>query len=390
MLEVHQGSTSDLLARSVTPGSNPVTLICPSLPSSQVLDQVLIAASQNGRGLRVVTSLHGPGPPATMRQLEGLIRLGQVGVKVKATDRSTLPSMLLAPPDGCCLLPTDWGWGESRWQCPMIVGGREALHLFSLGEKIWRQAGAYYGARRLRIARRWLEEVAAEGFDADRESSAIRDEFELAELTLFDKRRGGRRAPGRRDRQAWWTFHGTAEERVNPFLPIRLWAAQRQTHRAIRFPEGRRPTGVRTDDYVFFVLHSRQPAGAPEAFIVGSARALAYRNLVDDASEEERAADSFLDRFPHALRVEDVRLVRGAVGEGLSANQIMDKLGAHLFESTDKNLARRSGNVDPRRSIAQKALIRLSDRGAEETAGLLDQRLRRLGCVTAAEISPKE
>ncbi len=390
MIEVHQGSTSDLLRRLVLSGEEWVTLVTPQLPAPPVLEQTVIVANQHSRRLRVVTSLHGPGPVSTRRQIDGLVHLANIGVKVKATERGLLPTLLLAPPEGCCILPSDWGWGEGKWQHPVIIDGASAAPLFGLGDRIWKQAGPYYTLRRLRTARRWLEDIAGEVYDEAEARDTEKEEVELAELTLFDKRRGSRRKSGRKESKSWWTFHGTADDRVNPFLPVRIWAAQRSAHKVIRFPAGRRPTGVRSGDSVFFVVLSRRPGADAESYIVGSASAVAYRPLIDDATDEERASDSFLQRFPHALRLERVRFIRGAIGEGVPAHSLMARLGAQIFESTRRNMQRKSGNIDPVKSLAQKSIIRLAEKGARETHELLDERMSLIGCVTAREIERYE
>ena len=386
MISVYQGSTGDLLGRLVASGEEPVTLIVPQLPAPSVLDQAAIVSSQHARKLQVVTSLYGLGPVSTRRQIDGLIRLGKIGVKVRATERGVLPSMLLAPPDGCCILPSHWGWTAGRWQHPVIIGKDSAQELFELGDRIWRNAGLFFSMRMLSTTRRWLEEIVGESYSGDETRATEHEEVALAELTLFDKRRGSKRVSEGRSPSAWWTFHGTSDERVNPFLPVRVWAAQRGTQRVIRFPAGRRPTGVKSGDDIFFVVLSRRPGGEAESYVVGRAHAVAYRPLVDDATDDERASDGYLARFPHAIRLGDVRFIRGAVGEGIPAYRLMNRLGARTFESTSRNLEKDKGNIDPLKSLAQKSIIRLSEKGAEETHALLDERMSVLGCVTAGEI----
>ena len=169
--------------------------------------------------------------------------------------------------------------------------------------------------------------------------------------------------------------------------PVRTWAAQRQAFAAIRYPKGRRPTGVKSGDNVFLVIHSREPGGEPEMYIVGCAKALAYRPLVDDASDDIQASDRYLARFPHALRLEAVRFIRGAVGEGVPAYPMMNSVGPKIFMSTERNAQKGEGNVDPHKSIAQKAMVLLSTIGATETNRLLDARLQVLGCVSGKEIA---
>jgi hypothetical protein len=384
MAVIHNGSTGELLAAVITPGRDPVTLICPFLPTPDVLDQAVIVAKQHARQLRIVTSLYGPGSVTTRKQLDSLIHLCGVGVKVKAAERSILPSILLCPPSVCCILPNDWGRGASPWHRPIILDGAEAQEMLSLGERVWKRAATYLSRRRLQTAARWLDEV--EKVDEFSHENGFENEVGLSELTLFDKRRGRRRSKAKKDRKAWWTFHGTADNRINPFLPVYIWAAQREAHRLVRFPKGKRPTGVKAGDSIFFVVYSRNPAGDNEAFVVGCGRALAYRPLIDDASEDEQRSDEYLARYPHALRLERVVFIRGAVGEGTPAYGFMNTLGAKCFESTLRNFQKKSGNIDPHKSVAQKTLLQLSDTGASATENLLEDKLRRLGGITAEEI----
>jgi len=390
MITLHRGSTSDLLRRLIGSGDEPVTLITPQLPAPPVLDQAVIITNQHARKLRLVTSLHGPGPVSTHRQIEGLVRLAKIGVKIKVTQRGVLPSLFLAPPDGCAMLSYDWGWGLGTWQNPLLIDADNATELFNLGEIIWKNAGSYFSVRKLGIAKKWLEDIAGEAYDEAEAIDTERTEIELAELTLFDKRRGRIKSASIRNQVAWWTFHGTSDERVNPFLPVRIWAAQREAHKVIRFPDGRRPTGVKSGDDVFYVVLSREPGGDAESYIVGHAHAVAYRPLVDDASDDERAENNFLDRYPHAIQLEDVRFLRGVISEGIPVHRLMNSLGARLFDSTMRNLERKSGNIDPQKSTSQKSIIRLAEAGTEQSHTLLNERMSLLGCVTTHEIERYE
>jgi len=387
MLTLHQGPTGDLLSGIIGSSDEPVILISPVLPSQTVMDQVVISTRQAARELKLVTSLYGLDPTATARQINGLLKLNEMGINIKIAPRGSIPSILVAPPSGCLLLPHEWGLTSEKWNPPLIVPGKFAGSIFELASSIWSGSGASAGRRLLLTNKRWLEEVASEGHCSDPNSSAQPGEIEFSELTLFDKRRGGGRKKSKRVTNAWWTFHGTAGDRLNPFQPVRSWALRKDTHRFIRFPLGRRPTGVKTGDDIFFVVNSRLPGGNLGSFIIGHATAVAYRPLVDDATDDERANDEYLARFPHAIRLECVRFIRGAVGEGIPAHKLMSRLGASTFESTQKNRKSGKGNIDPFKSTNQKSILKLSDKCADETSRLLEERLTVIGNTTASEIS---
>jgi len=385
MLELHNGPTRDLLGKVIGPGDEPVVLVTPVLPSQTVLDQIVIVARQVARELRIVTPLYGLDPFSTASRIDLLIKLNELGVRIKTAERGILPSILTAPPDGCLLLPYAWGLSSNNWGLPIVVRGSNAEPIYELANDIWAGSGGIVGRRLLLTMRRWLDEVAMDG-RSDEDGESVPGEVELSELTLFDKRRGGGRRPKKKQSRAWWTFHGTADDRVNPFLPVRSWALQKETHHVIRFPLGRRPTGVKTGDDIFFVVNSRLPGGDLESFIVGHGIAVAYRPLVDDATDDERAVNEYLERFPHSVRLEHVQFIRGAIGEGIPAHKLMSRLGASTFESTWANKQKGKGNTDPFKSINQKSILLLTGKCADEASRLLSERMNVLGSVTAAEI----
>jgi len=387
MIEVHKGSAADLLNGVIGPGREPVTLVIPYLPGQNIIDQLLISTRQHGRELRIVTSLYGHGPLATRAQIEMLLRLVKNGAKAKVGERGILPAILFSPPVTCAMLPSEWGRDRGAYQVPIIIHDECTGELKQLCDRIWKRSGARFTSRRLNLAMRWLEDIASEYTGHDDASSGMPERVDYSELTLFDKRRGSRRKKKKRERMAWWAFQGTANDRINPFLPIRIWAAGRNTHKMLRFPSGKRPTGVKTGDDIFFTVLSRVPGGDSELYIVGSARAIAYRRLIDDATDEQKIEDQWLERFPHALQLENVRFIRGVVGEGIAVYPLMKKLGPQTFASTSKNLAGKSGNTDPFKSISQKSIIKLADRCASETRGILEEKFHVLGTVTSGEIS---
>jgi hypothetical protein len=370
MVGVYRDPAVTLLGKLITPGHEPVTLVCPVLPSIPVLDHAILLCRQNGRPLRVVTSLYGSDTYTTRNQLDCLLRLERYEVKIKAGERGMLPSMLVVSSELVAILPNNWGILENPGFPVIVLNGDGAEKVVELGESIWRESNGWLSSRRLRTALKWVDEVATDNHEPDESP------VEIPEPMLFEKKR--KVVKKLRKADSWWTFHGTSDDRVNPFLSVDLWAKQRGAYRIIRFPKGRRPTSVKQGDLVYFVVLSRETGGEPEAYIVGWGRAKKYSAKVDELYND---GDNYSTRFPHVLELDRTEFIDGAIGEGVSAYGLMNELGYRIFEATSINAKNKKGNLDPHKSISQKTKILLSSEGSAQTSSLLNTYLLRLGSI---------
>ena len=69
------------------------------------------------------------------------------------------------------------------------------------------------------------------------------------------------------------------------------------------------------------------------------------------------------EKWPRYIRVHHAEFVAGTMENGVSLNELMDRLGANSFAPTQRNAARGQGNTNPRRAYLQQAAVELSAEG---------------------------
>ena len=133
-------------------------------------------------------------------------------------------------------------------------------------------------------------------------------------------------------------------------------------HWALAYPAGRRrPTGVESGAVMFISPLVK----GPDIRIFGRAVALKHETGRDDATDADIARRQWKARWPRYIRVHNAEFVAGTMQNGVSLAELMDALGSDSFAPTQRNATNGHGNTNPRRSIMQKAQIKLSNEGFE-------------------------
>ena len=88
-----------------------------------------------------------------------------------------------------------------------------------------------------------------------------------------------------------------------------------------------------------------------------------YKPGRNDATPEDIALRAFKETWPRYIRVHRAEFVAGTMANGVSLNELMNKLGADSFASTQRNAESGAGNTEPRRVYLQQAAVVLSDEG---------------------------
>ena len=130
-------------------------------------------------------------------------------------------------------------------------------------------------------------------------------------------------------------------------------------HWALPYPAKRRPRSVR-DGAVMFIARLTDE---PDIRIFGRAIAMKHDPERDDASPADIARRPWKENWPRYIRVHHAEFVAGTMANGISLNELMERLGSDSFAPTQRNAARSAGNTDPRRAYMQQPAVELSPEG---------------------------
>ena len=105
------------------------------------------------------------------------------------------------------------------------------------------------------------------------------------------------------------------------------------------------------------------------------------------ASAEETKRRDWLTQWPYLVRVHDPQFIDGTLGNGVALSVLMDELGPVCFESTKCRVRAGEQNVDPRRSVRQKADVELSDEGFAWMTQRFESALAKHGAIPSEPAS---
>lgn len=130
-------------------------------------------------------------------------------------------------------------------------------------------------------------------------------------------------------------------------------------HWALPYPAKRRPRSVREGAVMFIARLTDEP----DIRIFGRAIAMKHDPERDNASPEDIALRPWKEDWPRYIRVHHAEFVTGTMANGISLNELMERLGSDSFAPTQRNAARGDGNTDPRRAYMQQPAVELSSQG---------------------------
>ena len=178
--------------------------------------------------------------------------------------------------------------------------------------------------------------------------------------------------------QAFVKFLGSDDDRESREASIICELRSGGCHWVACYPKGRRPRQVKDGDVVFMGRMTENP---DDTLIIGRAIGMEHHPGRDDATAVERDRHDWKRDYPHYVRVYDAEFLDGTVGDGISLYELMDELGAHSFASTQRNLRRGEGNLNPRKSIMRQPGARLSPEGFSWLSERLDAAFSRHGKI---------
>ena len=160
--------------------------------------------------------------------------------------------------------------------------------------------------------------------------------------------------------QAFVKFLGTSADRVSLSRSIVGEIESSGCHWAVAYPATRRPRGVRNDAVIFIARLTQDPA---DIRVFGRAIGMEYKSGRDDATPADIARRPWKEKWSRYIRVHHAEFVAGAMGNGISLNELMAALSADSFASTQRHAASGNGNTNPRTAYLQRADVQLSGDG---------------------------
>ena len=160
--------------------------------------------------------------------------------------------------------------------------------------------------------------------------------------------------------QAFVKFLGTSRNRVPLSVPTIDEIEGSGCHWAVAYPGSRRPLHVRDDAVIFIARLTRDPI---DIRVFGRAIGMKYQPGRDDATPADIKRRSWKEKWSRYIRVHQAEFVAGTMENGISLNRLMNTLAANSFASTERNAARGSGNIDPRKAYLRQPHVELSPDG---------------------------
>lgn len=179
-------------------------------------------------------------------------------------------------------------------------------------------------------------------------------------------------------RQAFVKFLGDSDNRVPLSFTTTEEIERAGCHWAVAYPASKRPTGVQDDAIIFIARLTRDPN---DIRIFGRAVGMRHQPGRDDATSADIALRPWKEKWPRYIRVHHAEFVAGTMANGVSLNEVMERLGADSFAPTQRNAARGEGNTNPRRAYLQQAAVELSAKGFSWLGGKLQAAFDTYGTV---------
>lgn len=191
--------------------------------------------------------------------------------------------------------------------------------------------------------------------------------------------------------QAFVKFFGSSDNRKTLDTLVLDEVKHSGSHWACAYPKNKRPRQPQDGDVMFMGRMVKEPN---DTIIYGRAISRRYKKGRDDATPADIKQRPRKERYPHYIRVHSAEFISSNLENGVSLNDLMEKLQAGSFETTKKNSISRQGNTDPRKAYRQQPHVKLSDEGKKWLNDKLERVFRDCGKIGRDELNtldwPKE
>ncbi len=182
--------------------------------------------------------------------------------------------------------------------------------------------------------------------------------------------------------QSFVKFFGVNTNRAELSMAIKEEVKRSGCHWACTYPAEKRPRQVKDGAVMFMARLVKKP----DIIIYGRAVANSHQEGRDDASAADLASRPWKEKWPHYIRLHHAEFLAGSLANGISLSELMDALGANSFTSTQRNVARGEGNVNPRRAFQQQAHVSLTSQAFEWLNSRLDAAFQKHGKMASTEL----
>lgn len=258
--------------------------------------------------------------------------------------------------------------------------GSAVARCLSYFEKLWERAGEDLQTEQLDA---WEETVA----DYRRRGGRLAGRPELgdfgAEAGFADRPPAATPFSTSEAPQAFVKFAGTGADRV-PLTDTTFATIDRAAfHRVACYPTSRRPRSVEDGAVMFMGRFTTEP----DIRVFG--RAVGSRHVPgrDEATPGDLEHRPWKKEWSNYVRLDRVECLAGSLAGGVSLYEMMDELGPDSFASTQRNAARGSGNIDPRRAYRQQPAVELSKDGFEWLTKRFQHALAHHGSLPESRLS---
>jgi hypothetical protein len=172
-------------------------------------------------------------------------------------------------------------------------------------------------------------------------------------------------------------FFGKGDSKEVHSCPVRKYVNESGCHYACTF--SKRPRQVNTGDIVFISCM----VGNPDDYaIFGRAEAIQHDQQRDNATPEEIKQRSWKKYWPVYLRIRNGAFIDGTMKDcPMLWKDVLKEFGPRIFNATKRRAERGEKDIDPKKSVMQKAYIRLSEEAGRWMDRKFQAALRENGAV---------
>jgi hypothetical protein len=155
--------------------------------------------------------------------------------------------------------------------------------------------------------------------------------------------------------QGWVKFFGQGDNRAPRSTPVLEEVERAGCHWSCTYPRPVRR--VKDGDLLYMARLVEHPN---DALIFGRGLGLAHVAGRDEASPDAIERRAWRQHWRYYVRIYEREFLAGSLDNGVSLSELMDDLGTDAFNSTQRNAAHGTGNINPRKALMQQPDVRLT------------------------------